>query len=484
METNAFAEALNCLATVERLNHQSKKINFMKKAFLFLLSCGMMATVYGQDVETERYTVSGGLLGAVNLTKFRLTGDNPTGVEYERKTGWSAGGWVNFPIGSSFSIEPQLMYSSYRFMTSSTTPDLLLADGKISAITVPVLLKIHPWSKVAITLGPQFDFLSSIDDEDDMAMDEDFNKTSLSLSAGLELFPRSPVTVFGRYVHGLSNLDERDDHLSGMEWRQSNIQLGLKVRLFGGKAEPVLEATDEIPDSDGDGVNDQLDKCPNTPGLAKYDGCPVPDSDGDGVNDELDQCPNVAGLAKYNGCPVPDTDGDGINDELDKCPNEAGTADRNGCPVPDSDGDGINDDNDRCPDIAGTSANNGCPDVPANVTKSFSSIGPSVRFGTNNATLTNASKSSLDRLVTLLNENPNMHILIEAHTSNDGDAEHLEELSEDRAKAVEAYLVSKGIDEDRIDTKGYGSEMPIADNSTSAGRARNNRIEIKVNYGD
>jgi outer membrane protein OmpA-like peptidoglycan-associated protein len=457
----------------------------MKRAFLFLLSCSMIAGVYAQDVETaERYSVSGGLLGAVNLTKFNISGDNPTNVDFERKTGWSAGGWVNFPIGQSFSIEPQLMYSSYRYLTNSTTTPLLLTDGKISYISLPVLLKFHAANAVAITLGPQFDFLSSVDDDDNLAVDEDFNKTSVSLSAGLELFPRSRVSVFGRYIHGLSDLNESDNHTT-MEWKNSNIQLGLKLRLFGGSRQEVLQATDvPVADTDGDGINDQLDKCPNVAGVAKYDGCPVPDTDGDGINDELDQCPTQAGTAKYNGCPVPDTDGDGINDELDKCPTQAGPADRNGCPVTDRDNDGINDDNDRCPDIAGTTANNGCPDVPANVTKSLGTIAPTVSFGNNNATLTTKSMTSLDRLVTLLNENPTMHIRIEGHTSNVGDAEDLEELSEDRAKAVEAYLISKGIDEDRIDTKGYGGTMPIADNTTAAGRARNQRIEIKLNYGD
>ena len=73
-------------------------------------------------------------------------------------------------------------------------------------------------------------------------------------------------------------------------------------------------------------VIDKNDKCPNEVGhrvnmmVARY-----PDTDGDGINDEADKCTNETGTAKYNGCPVPDTDKDGINDEEDKCPNEAGT---------------------------------------------------------------------------------------------------------------------------------------------------------------
>jgi hypothetical protein len=102
-----------------------------------------------------------------------------------------------------------------------------------------------------------------------------------------------------------------------MEFKNSNIQVGMKVKLFGKKIEA---------DSDGDGISDPNDKCPTVVGVSRYDGCPIPDSDNDGINDELDKCPNQAGTAKYDGCPVPDTDNDGINDENDKCPTVAGTA--------------------------------------------------------------------------------------------------------------------------------------------------------------
>ena len=61
-----------------------------------------------------------------------------------------------------------------------------------------------------------------------------------------------------------------------------------------------------------------------SPGVARYNGCPVPDTDKDGINDELDKCPAVSGVARYNGCPVPDTDRDGVNDEEDQCPKVKG----------------------------------------------------------------------------------------------------------------------------------------------------------------
>ena len=81
-------------------------------------------------------------------------------------------------------------------------------------------------------------------------------------------------------------------------------------------------------DTDGDNVNNNDDKCPETFGLSKFDGCP--DSDEDGVPDKDDDCPDEAGLEKFNGCP--DSDEDGIPDKEDDCPEEFGYERYNGCP--------------------------------------------------------------------------------------------------------------------------------------------------------
>ncbi len=134
-----------------------------------------------------------------------------------------------------------------------------------------------------------------------------------------------------------------------------NTPLGVKVDEFGC---PL--------DSDNDGVPDYLDKCPNTPAGVKVDrdGCPL-DSDGDGVPDYLDKCANTPAGVKVdkNGCPL-DSDGDGVPDYLDKCPNTpAGVkVDKDGCPL-DSDGDGVPDYLDKCANTpAGVKVDkNGCP---------------------------------------------------------------------------------------------------------------------------
>ena len=120
--------------------------------------------------------------------------------------------------------------------------------------------------------------------------------------------------------------------------------------------QPGPASTKGCPDSDGDGLTDQEDVCPTTPGPVALRGCP--DSDGDGVIDASDRCPDLAGLISMNGCP--DTDGDGVVDPEDDCPNEIGGAATKGCP--DGDGDGIIDSKDACPGEAGPARLRGCPD--------------------------------------------------------------------------------------------------------------------------
>ena len=112
-------------------------------------------------------------------------------------------------------------------------------------------------------------------------------------------------------------------------------------------------------DSDGDGLTNAVDECPDVAGPIELKGCP--DTDGDGLRDKEDQCPNEAGPAERNGCPPKDSDNDGILDENDQCPNAAGPASTKGCP--DKDGDGIEDDKDQCPNEPGKVATKGCPDT-------------------------------------------------------------------------------------------------------------------------
>lgn len=120
---------------------------------------------------------------------------------------------------------------------------------------------------------------------------------------------------------------------------------------------PGITATGGCPDADLDGIADNRDACPDVAGDSKFNGCP--DSDGDGVADNQDNCPNTAGIRRFRGCP--DTDGDGVADPVDLCPTIAGVEALDGCP--DADGDGVTDADDACPQLAGIEEANGCPDA-------------------------------------------------------------------------------------------------------------------------
>ncbi|MEL7145025.1 MAG: OmpA family protein [Bacteroidota bacterium] len=231
------------------------------------------------------------------------------------------------------------------------------------------------------------------------------------------------------------------------------------------------------PDTDGDGVYDEVDKCPKEAGPADNDGCPLPkDSDGDGVIDDNDQCPNVAGIASLNGCP--DTDGDGVADKDDACPRVAGLSTLGGCP--DSDGDGVPDKDDRCEHEAGPASNNGCPELSEEEEEILLEALEGVQFQTGKAIITRASYSKLDNVVGLLNKHPDFKLKISGYTDNTGNADKNLTLSDQRAKAAKQYLVDKGINASRITATGFGIANPVATNSTAAGRAKNRRVEFEV----
>ena len=120
-----------------------------------------------------------------------------------------------------------------------------------------------------------------------------------------------------------------------------------------------------IGDRDGDGIKDDVDRCPDEPedfdDFEDEDGCPDPDNDKDGILDRDDQCPNEPGPVENHGCPLSDRDKDGILDKDDACPDVPGPVENQGCPWPDRDKDGIFDKDDECPDIPGPKENGGCP---------------------------------------------------------------------------------------------------------------------------
>ena len=214
---------------------------------------------------------------------------------------------------------------------------------------------------------------------------------------------------------------------------------------------PVVIAIAKPIDSDGDGIVDSVDKCPQVLGVFRYQGCPVPDRDGDRINDDEDQCPDVKGVAKYKGCPIPDRDQDGVEDMQDKCPDKAGNA-----------------------------ANGGCPQIKAEIINRIQVAAQHIYFATGSYVLLKKSWPSLDEVVNILKNDADLKLIIEGHTDNTGTTQKNQVLSENRAKAVMQYLIAAGITPERLNAIGYGQQQSVADNTTGAGRAKNRRVELKV----
>ena len=176
------------------------------------------------------------------------------------------------------------------------------------------------------------------------------------------------------------------------------------------------------------------------------------DSDGDGVPDDRDECPNTpAGVAVgENGCPL-DSDGDGMADIYDACPNELG----------------------KGPD--------GCPEEMVMEEVVVVKIVETVHFAFDSAKIEPIGKAVLDaRVVPALRANPDVAIRIVGFTDSTGPAEYNLGLSLRRAESIRDYLVSQGISITRLSVIGKGEEFPIASNTTREGRADNRRVEFEI----
>jgi len=229
------------------------------------------------------------------------------------------------------------------------------------------------------------------------------------------------------------------------------------------------------PDTDGDGIVDASDACPDAAGSVVMNGCP--DTDGDGVADKDDACPEIAGLKSLKGCP--DTDGDGTTDKSDKCPNIKGPKENAGCPWPDTDGDSVLDKDDKCPTEKGTVANNGCPEISQAAINSLDGYAKTILFNTGKSSFQKQTLPVLVSITGILKENPTAKFNISGHTDSIGNASFNLKLSKERAATVKDYLVSNGVSADRLTSDGFGDTQPIGSNSTNEGRASNRRVEVK-----
>jgi len=104
-----------------------------------------------------------------------------------------------------------------------------------------------------------------------------------------------------------------------------------------------------------------------------------------------------------------------------------------------------------------------------------------IQFDFDKATIKDASFGLMNEIASVIAKNPQIkRIRIEGHASSEGDPGHNKTLSDERAKSVMTYLTAHGISAKELVAAGYGSERPIADNSTDAGREQNRRVEFAI----
>jgi len=271
--------------------------------------------------------------------------------------------------------------------------------------------------------------------------------------------------------------------------------------VAGAPARAQLSAADRgapDQDTDGDGIPDSVDKCPNEPEdkdmFEDDDGCPDPDNDHDGIPDALDKCPldpeDKDGFQDEDGCPDKDNDGDGIPDKLDKCPNEPedkdGFEDLDGCPELDNDHDGIPDDKDKCPNepetINGFQDEDGCPDKgDTTIVLSpdrIETLDP-IQFA--GLKLTRASLGLLGQVGSTLRAHPEiLRLRITVHVQPTADPAADQTRSERRAQAVRDWLVQWGIAPSRLDTRGFGSAKPLIAPDQRGAAKINDRLELII----
>ncbi len=399
----------------------------------------------------------------VNQPKASFFGDN---VSYPMRT--SLYGILNFQIASQINLAPKLLYSRQ-------------LEAQQILVGVDLIYDLSELSTLRLGVG------SRIND-------------ALIFYAGIDL---DKISFAFSYDNSISELKPISGQNNAMEI-SAIFHLGPKRKRSAPK--PLF-------DSDGDGVLDRADKCPDTPGHKSNKGCPIDkkevpenDFDGDGVYDDNDLCPYVFGELKFQGCN--DRDGDGVWDHVDACPVIPGHPNNYGCPVdkdeldsdgdgildkedkcvyvkgldeffgcPDSDGDRIPDIYDHCPYLKGIPALEGCPkdDAPKETRKIKGEI---IEFDTNKSKIKAHYFPRLDALIIDLKFNDSYKIIIEGHTDNEGDDAYNYLLSQKRAAAITTYLISKGISADRISTFYYGETKPRNSNGSTEGKARNRRTEV------
>jgi len=427
------------------------------------------------------------LNGGVNISKvtpnYTMHPDTVTNTSVTQRSGLTFGFSAYIPIYKNILFNPGVNYTGngskvqQNFDTSTNRLYYLITEQKINYINLPLnviyQVPIKGKTKFLIGAGPQLSLfyngeikVTSYDtarkfkeeqDKDPLVGKGDNKYRTFYLSANaLAGFDFGRISLMANYSKGLSAFYNQESQ----KYKFNNLSFTLGIGLNGDPdKKPVVK------DKDKDGIPDNEDACPTVAGPALTNGCP--DSDGDGIADKDDKCPTIAGLKKYNGCPVPDTDKDGINDEEDKCPNVPGPKENNGCPV------------EEAKPVKPAEPEQQQQVISEKAVEQIKFKASQIQFKFRQAELTNESLKVLDEIAELL-KGSNQKIMVEGHSSLEGNPKSNMTLSEQRAASVKKYLIDKGIAPERITAIGYGSTRPLMKGMSEKANVQNRRVEIKL----
>ncbi|HEY5952402.1 MAG TPA: OmpA family protein [Kofleriaceae bacterium] len=347
---------------------------------------------------------------------------------------------------------------------------------------------LSPYFVPYVSIGDGFGHLSS----DYLGSDTDYPPF---LGAGARLLVHRSITlrIDGRWMRAPTPHEPWT-----LNCNLGELMFGVSFRPSRAPAEAAPPPPPPAKDTDGDTIFDDQDKCPNEPEdkdlFDDTDGCPDPDNDSDGIADAQDKCPlepeDKDGFQDDDGCIDTDNDSDGIADAQDKCPGEPedkdGFSDVDGCPDPDNDKDSFADTVDKCPNeaevINGVDDDDGCPDKGnALVVISPDRLEILEAFAFKKAVLQKQSFNLLAQIGATLRAHPEiLRLRITVHMQPTKKPDDDRKLSEARAQAIREWLVNYGIDDKRLEPRGFGGTKPLVDPTTRGAKGINERIDLII----
>ena len=298
------------------------------------------------------------------------------------------------------------------------------AIGAKRDLAIFVSAGVMPQFKVNDKLAINLDFVLNLQKFQNLSLDMQSQKFDIGLG---KYFGTASIGV-NYYCFG------SDKDKTHADWAPKFDRTAVEIEALKNR---VKQVENKLTDSDKDGVADYLDLEPNTPegSVVNTHGQKVSDTDGDGIEDSQDYCPTVKGTSEFKGCPTA---------------------------------------------IGSTTTISEGKEVEGQLKYDIAKYTTDINFETKSTSIKNNSKKQLDELAKILISNTNLFINLSGHCDNIGEDILNNKLSLDRANSVKDYLVGKGVNSSKINTKGLGTTKPKQSNDTEKGRSANRRVEFEV----